>query len=271
MERKEYYTFADMMVKLRGNYKELRKILKEMEKCIVVISPYKTKYELSFAMRNPSLHTYDQPKLILSVTKEESTLSEKFKKAIMNIQGGGHNSLNDLVDNATFCCAIGEGKITFDFVNHFNFEHAFCPTVTLTDDSYIRFRELCDRLQKNRLYSLPEIATALNPYQTLFMNGKGLSLCDSNGKKWLDIGYNARIDRASVESNASYESLKVEELFMTKIPRYLLSPDCALLLDTLPGKVEDVYAEITGRKKENLALKLENNELGLAKKIGAKK
>ena len=46
MERKEYYTFADLIVKLRRDYKKIRKILREMEKCILIQSPYKTKFEL---------------------------------------------------------------------------------------------------------------------------------------------------------------------------------------------------------------------------------
>ena len=36
MGKKEYYTFADLIIKLRDYYQEVQWILKEMEKCILI-------------------------------------------------------------------------------------------------------------------------------------------------------------------------------------------------------------------------------------------
>ena len=272
MGKKEYYTFADLVLKLRGNYRNIRKILKEMEKCISIQSPYKTKFELGFLMRNPLLSPDDKPKLVLSVSKKDPTFSDKVRKLMINLECGHNNPLSPLIDNAKFYYDLEGDRVTFDLDNQFNFEHAFCPTIVLTDESYIYFRKLCDLLKQNKLYSLFDTSVELNPYQILSMSGSGLSLFDDNRKNnWVQVGYNPKTDKVSVESRPRCASFKVEELFMTQIPRFKLPQEYASLLDTLPGSVHEVYSSEITSQKESLTLSVENKGLNLIKKIGPKK
>ena len=275
MKRKDYYTFADLLVRLRRDYREIRKILKEMEKCILVNSLSKTKFEISFVMRDPRLSKDEKPKLRISVTRENTPLSEKFKRVIMTTQLGRLNPITPLIDSATFYYTIDGDIKSFEFDNKYNFKHAFAPVITVPDGLYMHFRDLCDRLKQNRLYSLPAANIVLNPYQHLSIDGSGLTLFNGSGEnRLIDIGYDAKTDRASVESNKRYNGLRIEEMFMTQIPRYLLPAEWTTSLDMLHGSVRDVdagAAEITGRGKVSFALSLENEELGLTKKIGQKK
>ena len=60
MRKKEYYTFADLIIKLRDYYQEVQRILKEMEKCILIQTPHKVKYAISFSMTDSKFSEYEK-------------------------------------------------------------------------------------------------------------------------------------------------------------------------------------------------------------------
>ena len=267
---KEYYTFADLMLKLRGEYQEVQSIIRDMEKCISIETPHKVEYELNFSMADPRFSDKENrvAKLVLSVSRKDLSAREKMRKALIYIYGGRHNPITPLIDNASFHWILDEGESLFEFVDKYHYEQAFRPDVVLTDES--NFSKLCDRLRRSRLYSLSSLYNYLNWFNRIDIRGDGLSLHtqDKDGK-WLSINYIPRIDMIRVSGDASYDRQSLEELFMTKIPKSKLTTDHMILFDSIPVAARSVSLDnVIGCGKEDIIIKLQDTRV---KKIGERK
>ena len=275
MGKKEYYTFADLIIKLRDYYQEVQRILKEMEKCILIQTPHKVKYAISFSMTDSKFSEYEKDyrsaKLILAVSREDLSVKEKLKASLLYLLAGPNNPISHLIANAKFYWVLDGGEPIFNFDDKFYYEQAFRPDVTLTDQSYIAFCNLCDSLRRSRLYSLSSICGDLNWFQNFVINGEGLTLNTRNKEdKWLSINYVAATDKIKVSGDASYDSISLESLLMTRIPKSKLNLDYSILLDSIPATVSEAFFDDDFDQRIG-DLEIILPDIGKAKKIGERK
>ena len=221
MEKRNYYTYREILFGLRVEYQKNQKLLEELKKMVEVLSSK----EYDFTLRIKQGYKYypndDFPALLLRVTKKQG----KLEKAITDIENKvSFDYARWRKSNAEFVYKEEDRYPGFYAHNYMNGTKYFHPSVIINDEK--GFHEIYKEIQKSKLFQLPESTIVINNFQDMDIQGHKISLNTLEELKISDadisITYRADDDKVHLKQNYRHNYIYLDALLNTQVPSYLI-------------------------------------------------
>lgn len=258
-EDKNYFTFLEIIMMLRDEYKSVHKLLGDLSRNITIDSKYDSTFDMKVALKD---EIFNLPVVVLSVSKKPNLPSIAFRQ-FMNKYF--HDDLRRIVDNATF---ILDDSLDFSFeqLNKLYLKNEFSPRVLINDEE--KFSEEYVKLRESSLLELPFMRVRLNSNQVLSISGDSISLStDDGGSRKINIRYDGSSDNIKVDSNIRYDNSFIEKLLNTEISKSELPLEYISLFSNSEADTNvDFKDDMGGRRDEVLEFVEKPKSLSLIKR-----
>lgn len=237
-QEKDYITFLEIIMMLRGEYKSIHKSFDELSKNIQIDSKYETDSNLNLTLKD---ELFKLPTVVLDVSRKANVPSVQFRQ-FMNKYF--KDDLRRIVDNASFLLDDNFG-FSFEQLNKQYLKNEFSPRVLINDKE--KFSCEYEKLKMNSLFNLPFMNIKLNSNQSLIIGGDSVTLMTNDGgTKRINIKYDSSSDNIKVDSNIRYNSFFIEQLLNTGIPMDMLPPEYISLFSESEADTNLVFEDDMG-------------------------
>ena len=237
MEKKNFYTYQQLIHGLRDEYQKNQKLIEELKKLIEIESRYQTTSSLVLKQQPSSYHLDDYPTLLLRVSKRQ----REIKKKLIKLHDGflGESPTIRRNNNSDFILKKDRGE--YQFFSHNDLEGAlyFHPNIFIRNQK--EFSDLYRELQQTKLYNAKNSTILLNNFQDISLNGEGISLNTTERLKVYDpnvrITYSAEDDQVHLSQDTIHKYIFIDNLLDTEIPSYSIPDEYLRILEANPTKL----------------------------------
>ena len=282
MEKKEYYTFAEIAMALRKHYRRAFDLLNQMKDCFTIDSSiYKDKvdendkFNVDFALLFKG-NSEDVARFFLTIVRESSDPLVKTRKFmaqnhILKYLPPLTEEKIHFLDHANYIGVLNENIDFFLNLGGRGCNHHFIEKLLVNNESKDKYAELFHQLYEMDLLNAINEFIYINRFQTLKINGSGVKL--EFGYNYFNIGYNAEKDNISFKTkDNSYDKFNymewnymVEDILNTRIPRYEIPDRYLKILENTDLDLNKVKIVGPIGKSGILTIKGDEKELVLTK------
>lgn len=228
----DYYTLAEIITGLRGEYRNNQKILQEILELTEINTPFKTKPKIYFV-----LVRYNHSQSIRLELETTPPIKYRVKKILMEKCGFQYQI--PFIIYPTFTLKDTNARLDWEYSSVFGENCNKNISIHITDEEKMRF--LVTKLKNTYMYNFNEIFGDVNNGQFLIFGGSYIELgITTGGKNGFNLTYNAVDDTIEIDSDIPYDSRFIYHVLSLELPKDLFSDTVIMAIEENLNKQESL-------------------------------